>query len=323
MFASNDIESELVSVVLPTMNSERYIDMCLKSVSLQDYKNIEIILVDDAASIDKTREIAKKYTDFIYINGPERAIKRNYGVSVSNGKYLMHIDADMILSPSFISSCVSNMRQKQYLVGLYTPEVVLGKSFWGKVRRFERNFYNGTVIDSVRFIRKDAFIKSGGFDPTIIGVEDWDIDKKLLKIGKLNIAEDINLPKGVELSEIKVIEWEKNFSAFLKEHGISCNYKNKPILFHNESDFNFKKYINKKNYYMASFNAYIKKWGECDPIIIKQFGVRYRYFSVFIENDKWKKLFKHPILTLGMYFLRFSVGIVFLKNMIFKRKITK
>ena len=44
----------------------------------------------------------------------------------------------------------------------------------------------------------------------------------------------------------------------------------------------------------------------------KQLGFYYRFIGVFIENGKWKKLVTHPILTAGVYFLRFMVGVKYL-----------
>ena len=61
---------------------------------------------------------------------------------------------------------------------LYIPERIVGDGFWIKVRDFERSFYVGTVIDAVRFIRKDLFEKIGGFDETLIGPEDWDLNRQ-------------------------------------------------------------------------------------------------------------------------------------------------
>ncbi|OFW89154.1 MAG: hypothetical protein A3D75_01640 [Candidatus Levybacteria bacterium RIFCSPHIGHO2_02_FULL_37_18] len=71
-------------------------------------------------------------------------------------------------------------------------------------------------------------------------------------------------------------------------------------------------YLIKKDKYVNTFDDYIKKWGEGDSDIKKQFGFYYRFFGVFIENGKWKKLLRHPILVLGMYFLRFIVGLRYL-----------
>ena len=53
--------SELVSVITPIYNSEKYISKTINSVINQSYKNLEIILVDDG-STDKTYEILKKYS---------------------------------------------------------------------------------------------------------------------------------------------------------------------------------------------------------------------------------------------------------------------
>jgi len=40
---------------------------------------------------------------------------------------------------------------------LYIPEIILGNKYWSKVRRFEREFYDGTVVDCCRVFKKDFF----------------------------------------------------------------------------------------------------------------------------------------------------------------------
>jgi len=86
------------------------------------------------------------------------------------------------------------------------------------------------------------------------------------------------------------------------------------VIYHNEAEFNLKKYLSKKGYYTQSFDKYISKWGKDDNDLKKQFGLSYRYFGVFLEKGKWKRLLAHPVLTGGMYFLRGSVGAVYLVN---------
>ena len=49
-----------------------------------------------------------------------------------------------------------------------------------------------------------------------------------------------------------------------------------------------------------------------DLDVVKQLGFNYRFCGVFIEQGKWKRLLLHPILALGVYFLRGIVGIVYL-----------
>ena len=57
------------------------IDACLRSIQNQSYfiESLEIIVVDNNSS-DKTRDIARRYTDKIFIKGPERSAQRNYGM---------------------------------------------------------------------------------------------------------------------------------------------------------------------------------------------------------------------------------------------------
>ena len=265
----------LVSVIISTKNEEKNIEKCLKSVTGQSFlaKNMEIIVVDNN-STDKTREIAGKYTDKFFSKGPERSAQKNFGVRESKGEYFLHLDADMVLGKNIIEECARKISEDKNTVALYIPEIVSGERYFSKVRRFERSFYDGSLIDAVRFIQKEKFLEIGGFDEKLYAGEDWDLDKRLKKIGKFGII--------------------------------------KNPLYHNEEAFSLKKYLQKKAYYSRNLDTYIAKWGEYDPDIKKQFGFYYRFIGVFVENGKWKKIVRHPILAAGMYFLRFLVGIKFI-----------
>ncbi len=264
-----------ISIIITTKNEEKNIENCIRSVLRQSYpqNKMEIIVVDND-STDKTKEIAAKYTDKVFNKGPERSVQRNFGVEKSNGEYFLYLDADMILHENVVSSCVEKIKSNKDILALYIPEIVMGDKFWSKVRRFERGFYDGTIIDCARFIQKEIFQKVGGFDECLTGPEDWDLDKKLRNIGKIELI--------------------------------------KSPIYHNEAEFDLKKYLNKKSYYARKFDTYIQKWGKNDPDIKKQFGFYYRFLGVFIEKGKWKKIIAHPILVFGMYFLRGLVGLSFL-----------
>jgi len=265
----------LISIIINTRNEEKNIEKCLKSVVGQSFpaENMEIIVIDNN-STDKTKEIAERYTDKVFERGPERSAQKNFGVRVSKGEYFLHLDADMALSEGVIEECMRKISEDKNIVALYIPEIVSGKKYFSKVRRFERSFYDGTVIDAVRFIKKEKFLEADGFDEKLYAGEDWDLNKRLKKLGKFNIIES--------------------------------------PLYHNESEFRLAQYLRKKKYYSKNLDAYISKWGKNDPDIKKQFGFSYRFFGVFVENSKWKKLLRHPILATGMYFLRFLVGAKYL-----------
>lgn len=293
------MNASLVSVIITTKNEAKNIENCLISIQEQSHPNIEIIVIDNA-STDRTKDIAKQYTDQVYDKGPERSAQRNYGmVDIAQGEYVMFLDADMILAPEVVASCL-----RQNNIALHIPEVILGKNYWSRVRGFERGFYSGTVVDGARFFNRDIFVQVGGFDTSMSGPEDWDIDKKLKQIGK------IGLLSSNQISENRLKSWK--LSSFITEKGIELNDEYGNVIFHNESEFELIPYLNKKGYYAQSFDTYINKWGQNDPDIRKQFGLFYRYFGVFIEQGKWKKLLRHPLLTFGMYFLRFLVGLKYI-----------
>lgn len=266
----------LVSVIITTKNEEENIENCLKSIKDQTFKTIELIVVDNYSK-DKTAEIAKKYTNAVYLNGPERSSQRNYGAEVSNGEYLLFLDADMILSPSVIEECAEKCEADR-VDALYIPERIVGEGFWIKVRDFERGFYTGTVIDAIRFVKKDLFKRIGGFDEDLIGPEDWDLDKRIRKAGKTGII--------------------------------------KAPLYHNEGNFNMKRYLEKKKYYTRGINNYFEKWGYNNPETTKQLGIWYRLIGVFVEEGKWKRLIIHPLLMIAMYYLRLRVALKYLRGMI-------
>lgn len=264
-----------VSIVITTKNEEKHIENCLRAVLAQRYarEQMEIIVVDNG-SIDTTKQIAFQYADNVYDVGGERSTQRNFGIDRAMGKYILFLDADMILGEGILAECVQSCENEGY-IALYIPEKITGEGFWIKVRDFERSFYDATVIDCVRFIRRDKFLEAGGFDENLIGPEDWDFDRRIRKFGKVG---QIETP-----------------------------------LYHNEGDFNFKRYLEKKNYYSKTFIKYIEKWGENDAIIKKQLGFAYRYWVVFTENGKLKRLLAHPGLALGMYFLKLIVGLQYVK----------
>ncbi len=314
-----NLEHPKISVVITTKNEEKNIANCLESIQAQTWPNIEIIVVDNS-STDQTQSIAKQYTDKVYTKGPERSTQRNYGIiEKSTGLYVLFLDADMILTPYVIESSYYHIIKNQG-IALYIKEVVLGKNYFSKARRFERGFYDATVVDGARFFRKDTFIEIKGFDENLNGPEDWDLDKRLKQKGKILMLPS-KKPSDLPVLESSMRSTKKNFQLkeFLEKHGVRYE-KDFVGLYHNEVEFELLNYIKKKNYYSANFDMYIKKWGKDDKDLRKQLGFSYRYIWVFLENGKWKKLLIYPMLALGMFFLRFIVGVVFIfRNMRIKK----
>lgn len=113
----NEITKErpLISVIVPCYNVESYVEDCLKSILNQTYKNLEIIVINDA-STDKTAEIVQRYQKkderITFIDSTvNRGLSdvRNQGLQVSHGDYLSFVDSDDILAHNFYEVLMNEM----------------------------------------------------------------------------------------------------------------------------------------------------------------------------------------------------------------------
>jgi len=257
----------LVSIIIPTKNSKKYLNECLNSCRKQTYKNIEIIVVDNNSN-DGTKKIARKYTSSVFNKGPERSAQKNFGAQKAHGKYLLFIDSDMTLSSSLIEKSIQTITHDKTVYALYINEKIPSSC----ILDFEKSFFGNTPLEAVRFIRKTAFQKAGGFDEDLTAGEDWDLDKRIRQIGKTGRVE-------------------------------------KAFLYHHQ---NLLSQLKKKNRYSKQIEKYLSKWGKNDQEVKKQTGFSYRYFIVFTENGKWKKLIKNPFLSFCLYLYKITQGLIYL-----------
>jgi glycosyltransferase involved in cell wall biosynthesis len=195
---------ELVSVIVPTWNSERTIDICLQSIVKQTYKKIEIIVVD-GGSTDNTIKIVKKYpVRLIELNKRSRTLQRNIGVLNAKGELLLHVDSDEILHPMLIEECVKKIFYDK-LDALFIPTIDTGFTYIGKSRCFG-NIINLTLRKDVwipnsalRFYHKTVFYSIGGYDEDILVGEDVIFGLKCLNSGfKVGRCKYLILHYGVE-----------------------------------------------------------------------------------------------------------------------------
>lgn len=171
----------LVSVIVPTYNSQANIERCLESIRKQTYPDIEIIVVDNH-SLDNTREIAQKYSQ-VYIKGPERSSQRNFGASLAKGDFFLFVDSDMELTAEVVDECVREALDKN-TDAIIVPELSFGEGFWTKCKALERSCYlKDSLIEAPRFFRRKAFLAVKGYDEDLIAAEDWDLSLRIKKAG--------------------------------------------------------------------------------------------------------------------------------------------
>jgi len=235
---------------------------------------VELIVVDNS-SPDRTRAIAEAKGAKVFLKGPERCAQRNCGWQAAAGEFVMFVDADMIVPTETIQEIVAWASHRRGEC-LYVREVRAGAGVRIKARNFERSFYDGTCVDGLRVIRRDWLEKVGGYDEGLVACEDWDLDRRLIAAGAK--------------------------TAVTVGH-----------LIHNEANQGLGRFLKKKAYYSASVDAYRTKWRN-DRICRRQLGLGYRFFGVFVENGKWRRLLRHPLLASAMYAERVLVGFTYLLN---------
>lgn len=98
----------MISIIIPVYNAEGVIGRCIESVLSQDYKNWELILVDDGSS-DNSKNICEEYANsdirisVIRQENQGPSVTRNTGILASKGDYLCFIDADDYVSRNYLS----------------------------------------------------------------------------------------------------------------------------------------------------------------------------------------------------------------------------
>lgn len=214
----------LVSIIIPTYNSEKTIEKCLISIKNQTYANIEIILVDNGSK-DKTVEVAQNYNCKIYtLTGKERSSQINLGANVSSGKYLYRVDSDFLLDPQLVEEAVMKCEAQDYdAISIYcSPDPSI--SFWAKVRKLEKDCYKYDLNhNAARFIRKDAYIRLSGFNEEMVAAEDYDLQNRLIinnyKIGFIT-SEELHLGEPISIVDVikKQYYYGKTIRFFLKEN---------------------------------------------------------------------------------------------------------
>ena len=198
-----------MSVIIPVYNGERYLAETIESVITQTGVNWELIAVNDG-STDNSLAIlegyAKKMPDRIRVitvenGGVSRA--RNSAVAAARGTYIAFLDQDDLWAPQKLQRQIEMFSRNKNLGISFTNETLIDENGtiihenvlkFGKENRgdvFEHLIFDNFIPISSVMLRKDLFVKIGGFDPSFSLAEDYDF---LLKVTQEAIVDYIDEP---------------------------------------------------------------------------------------------------------------------------------
>ncbi|MEC3331945.1 glycosyltransferase family A protein [Bacillus cereus] len=110
-------QKQLVSVVIPLYNTEKYIEETMQSILDQTYKNIEIVIVDDGSkdqSPSIVKNLAEKYpgqVKYVHQKNQGVSVARNTGIENASGEYVAFLDSDDLWHPTKIEKQVESMHK--------------------------------------------------------------------------------------------------------------------------------------------------------------------------------------------------------------------
>lgn len=196
----------LVSIVVITYNSSKYVLETLESAKAQTYQNIELVVSDDC-STDNTIDICQKWikdNDARFVRTEIITVEKNTGITpncnrgykAAKGEWIKVIAGDDLLFPECVQECVeyvSKNDEKLIISGIlpfcdnieYSPKIPYGKWLKGNAKRqLKYLLKKGTVIAGPTFfIERLVFEKLKGFDETCAMVEDYPFAIKYTKHG--------------------------------------------------------------------------------------------------------------------------------------------
>lgn len=192
------MNNPLVTISIPTFNSEKHLSLCLKAIKKQSYKKIEVNLID-GYSKDNTVNVAKKLgVKNIHFYAGSLLGARSEGAKVAKGEYIIILDSDQILEKTAIERAVELAQTEKLSMLVFEETVYKADTVIEKLFDLDRKLFN-TVCDLDPFtgvilprffdakllkhayknVDKRIMFKTGGPDHAIVYYEAWLLSKKI------------------------------------------------------------------------------------------------------------------------------------------------
>lgn len=183
-------EKPLLSVIIPCFNYGQYLEEAIDSVLASTFQNFEIIVVDDGstdlATIEILKNLNKPKTKIIHQKNQGLATARNSGIKIAQGKYILPLDADDTIEPTYIEKCLEILESQPEIGFVYSWVQKFGddNTIW-RTEEFDLNKllrYNHISVSSI--FRHEGWEAVGGYNPNMkFGYEDWDFWLSLAEAG--------------------------------------------------------------------------------------------------------------------------------------------
>lgn len=210
----------ILSIIIPTYNEEEYLPVLLESIKEQSFDDYEVI-VADANSTDKTREIAESY-GCIVVDGGLPGVGRNNGAKVAKGEYLLFLDSDLKLTDDYLRNVIYEFRMERLGIAI-TQMVPLSNKANDKIFHELANYFMISV-EKIKphgagcygiIARKELHDACGGFDEDLNFGEDTDYIERLAKKERFKVLRNAKI--GVSTRRLE----EEGLETLIRQYGKS------------------------------------------------------------------------------------------------------
>jgi len=185
-------ELPVLSVVIPCYNDHEFINETVKSVSQQNYPNMEVIVVDDGSD-KKTKNVLQLLSDngvihLITQNNKGQSTARNVGIEEAKGKYIFVLDSDDFLGDCFFVEAIKLLESNEgvklvtcYANLIYCDDTTeIYKPVGGDLKQF---LIKNCALGTSMFRKKDWQLVGKYDEKMRNGFEDWEFFIRLMNLG--------------------------------------------------------------------------------------------------------------------------------------------
>ena len=210
----------ILSIIIPTYNEEEYLPILLESIKQQKFDDYEIIIAD-ANSTDRTREIAEEY-GCIITEGGLPAVGRNNGAKIAKGEYLLFLDSDLKLTDDYLRDTIYEFRMERLGIAITQMKPLSEKSEAQLFHYLANQFMIG--VEKIKphgagcygiIVKRELHEKYGGFNEELTFGEDSEYIRRL---GSSEQFKVLRKPKiGVSTRRLE----EEGLETLIQQYGKS------------------------------------------------------------------------------------------------------
>lgn len=194
---SRNSDLPLVSIIVPVYNAEPFLAETMRSILAIQYPNLEILLMDDGCSDGSmaiAREFAEQDSRIRLYSQPNQGASaaRNNLIRQAQGKYILPIDADNLVEPTYVTAAVDVLEANPE-VKVVTPRTDQFGLRTGEIHYPTYNIHilaRKNIIDACAMYRRADWERVGGYCPEVPTREDWEFWLSMLEFG----GEVVRLP---------------------------------------------------------------------------------------------------------------------------------